>query len=262
MMAELNTVIPTYSARRVVSAERSGSSCPVVVATDAGYFFTKLRGAAQGPSALVAEIIVAGLAEALGLWVPSRVLIAIEPDLKSDVQEDEFMDLLTASHGINLGFQYLQEGHDIGINEIATIHEEVACAVLWLDLLVMNVDRTVHNLNMMRSHHILWVIDHGAALPFQYNWPSVREDSPRHTPDAMEHHIFWNRLKNLDRWDEQLAAKLSRSVLQSVVSQVPDCFLQPLMSPPVSAAMIERRRQAYAAFLWKRLKSPRPFMAR
>ena len=231
-----------------------------MIETDAGYFFTKLRGAAQGISALVAEIIVAGLAEALGLWVPSRVLIAMEPTIAGDVHEDEFKDLLSASYGLNLGFQYLHGARNIGGDEIAAIDGEFACKVLWLDALVMNVDRTARNSNLMRSQDKLWVIDHGAALPFQYNWSAIVEQSPRRATYAMHRHIFGDRVRALDRWDEKLTAMLSRAVLQTAVSQVPDCFLAPLMPPGASVESIERRRQAYAAYLWKRLKSPRPFM--
>ena len=62
--------LPVYSARRLISAEKQGSSRPVVSETDAGYFLTKLRGAAQGTAALIAELIVGAIAEALGLCVP------------------------------------------------------------------------------------------------------------------------------------------------------------------------------------------------
>ena len=252
--------IPIYSALRVISTNKHGSSRPAVIETDAGYFFTKLRGAAQGTSALIAEIIVAELAEALGLWVPSRVLIAIDSSLKSECREDEFMDLLAASHGISLGFQYLEGARDIRASEIEEIDADFASQVLWLDTLVMNVDRTIRNPNLIRWQDKLWVIDHGAALPFQYNWSTVMEDSPRRMPYAINHHIFWNKAHDLDIWDDELAAKVSANLLQEAVAQIPDCFLRPLLESGASAERIERRRQAYAAFLWKRLKPPRPFM--
>jgi hypothetical protein len=57
-------------ARRVLAADRRGSSWPVRVETEAGVFFTKLRGAGHGLPALVADIIVAGLAQALGSGRP------------------------------------------------------------------------------------------------------------------------------------------------------------------------------------------------
>jgi hypothetical protein len=64
-----------HRARRVLAADRRGSSLPVLVETDAGRFVTKLRGAAQGTAALVAEIVVAALAEVLELSTPGRVLV-------------------------------------------------------------------------------------------------------------------------------------------------------------------------------------------
>ena len=70
-----------YAARRVLRSDRAGSSWPVLVETDAGIFYTKLRGAAQAPASLVAEIVVGGLADALELPVPARVLIEIRSDV-------------------------------------------------------------------------------------------------------------------------------------------------------------------------------------
>ncbi len=256
----MDGALPIYKASRVISAKKCGSSRPVIVETDAGYFFTKLSGAAQGTSPLVAEIIVARLAEALGLWVPAQALIAIDAATPSADREDEFLDLLAASSGINLGFQYLHEARDLRPQEVAAIDDDLACQVLWLDSLVMNVDRTANNPNLMLSQGKLWLIDHGAALPFQYNWATVVEASPRMATYAMHRHIFWDKAQNLEKWDDQLAASLATEVLQDAVKKIPTCFLQPLLNSAPSTQKIERRRQAYAAFLWKRLKFPRPFM--
>ena len=63
-------MMPILRAQRILKAERRGSSWPVLVESEAGLYFTKLRGAAQGWSALVAEIIVAEIAERLGLKAP------------------------------------------------------------------------------------------------------------------------------------------------------------------------------------------------
>ncbi|MDB9524555.1 hypothetical protein PN498_01020 [Oscillatoria sp. CS-180] len=253
------TDLPVYTALRVVSADKRGSSRPVVIETKAGYFLTKLRGAAQGTPALIAEIVVASLAEALGLWVPCRSLILIDDTTQSDVHDDEFEDLFAASSGLNLGLQYLAGATDIRADEAEAIADEVACSILWLDAWVLNCDRTARNPNLMVHQDQLWLIDHGAALPFQYDWSKVSEASPRTTEYAVDRHIFGNRADNLLDWDNRLAARLSVENLQNTVAQIPEAFLKPLL-PGAPAAAIERRRQAYAAFLWKRLKFPRPFM--
>ena len=56
----------TCRARRVLATKRRGSSWPVVVETDDGRYLTKLSGAGHGVSALVAEVIVAAVADDRG----------------------------------------------------------------------------------------------------------------------------------------------------------------------------------------------------
>jgi len=65
-------------ARRIVSSHKRGSSWPVVAETEDGRFLVKLRGAAQGTAALVAEVIVAELADAPGLAVRRRALLHLD----------------------------------------------------------------------------------------------------------------------------------------------------------------------------------------
>ena len=59
--------------------------------------------------------------------------------------------------------------------------------------------------------------------------------------------------------DATLAPRLTRDVLQAAVAAVPDDFLQPLLQG-TRGVTLTRRRAAYVAFLWKRLKAPRPFL--
>ena len=258
-MAPQETV--TLRALRVLSGHRRGSSRPVVVETAAGPYLAKLRGAAQGTAPLVAEIVVAELAEALGLKVPPRAFISLDPDLPSDDPDQELReDLLDASQGLNLGFRFLEDAREIRRDEAADAPDELAQRVLWLDALVMNPDRTPANPNILVGEGGPWLIDHGAALPFQYRWSAVSEDSPRRTDYALARHLFGDRGLRLATWDERLAPRLTREVLESAVARVPEDFLRPLVVPGGDAERVARRRRAYEAFLWKRLKPPRPFV--
>jgi hypothetical protein len=125
--------VETYRAARVLSAIRSGSSLPVVVDTPAGRHIVKLRGAAHGTAALVAEIVVAELAERLGLNVPARAFLILDDALVSDDRNDELADLLTRSRGLNLAFQWLPAAHDLRPDDARVIDEDTASAVVWLD---------------------------------------------------------------------------------------------------------------------------------
>jgi hypothetical protein len=220
-------------------------------------FHTKLRGAAQAPAALVAEIIVGGLADAIGLPVPARVLIDIAPDVPTDDRNDELAQLLAASAGRNLGFQVLPEVRDFRPEDISRVLPDIGAAILWLDGLVLNPDRTPANPNLLWSHGTLWLIDHGACLGFQHDWAAVTEGTPRVPGTFLDRHVLLAYRPGLQDVDASLAARLSRGVLESVVDAVPVEFLT---ADAGSEARVRRRAQ-YAAFLWKRLKAPRPFLA-
>ena len=251
--------VKVLDARRVLSADRRGSSWPVLVETDEGLRFAKLRGAGQGTGPLAAEIIVAGLAESIGLSVPERSLVRIPAAIESMDRDGELAELLAASEGVNLGFAYLDGARPLTEREISQISDDDAAAILWLDWLVMNPDRTARNPNLVWWHDRMWLIDHGAALGFQYAWDAVVEDGPRRPFIVSEPHLLHDR-DVVGQWDEIFAARLTRETIEDAVGAVPDTFLDPLLSArDLAAEVLSRRRAAYVAYLWKRLKAPRDF---
>ena len=139
--------------------------------------------------------------------------------------------------------------------DLPRVDRELASKIVWLDGLVQNPDRTVKNPNLLWSHGALWLIDHGASLGFQHNWPRVTEQSPRSYGWQVGHHVLLSRATQLHVVDATLASRLHRCELESALDAVPDDFLA-----EDDREATRRRRAAYVAFLWKRLQDPRPFM--
>lgn len=247
--------------RRVLAAERRGSSWPVLVETDAGVLFTKLHGAAQGPGALVAEVIVAELAESLGLRVPPRTLVRFGARIESEDQNDELADLLRASAGLNLGFAYLRGAASFDpVADLDRVDGADAARILWLDALAANPDRTAPNPNLLWWQDALWLIDHGAALAFQYALPDVDASAPRRPYTLREPHVLQSRVESLARWDDLFAARLTPEAVQAAVRAVPDEFLTALIRGDRTAAAVHDRRSSYVEYLTRRLDPPRPFL--
>jgi hypothetical protein len=235
----------------------------VVVETDHGARFTKLRGAAQGTGALVAEVIVAALAESLGLRVPERSLIRFGSEMPSEDANDELADLLRASAGINLGFAYLDDvRHFAPATDVGRVRHKEADKILWLDGLVVNVDRSPRNPNLLWRGDDLWLIDHGAALSFQYALPEVDAAVARRHYMLREAHLFQNQAADLEAVDEELASLLPVDVIERAVTEVPDEFLTPLLPSSVAptSEVLLQRRAAYVDYLSRRLEPPRPFL--
>ena len=220
----------------------------------------KLRGAAQAPAALVAEVIVGGLADTIGLAVPARALVVLEPATPSDDPNDELADLLRASAGENLGFRHLPKAHPFHPTDLANLSPDWASQVRWLDWLVLNPDRTAANPNILFEGRRPWLIDHGAALLFHHDWGAVTEESPlRPAPGGP--HLLATMATRLEAWDPLLTELMTRERLEAILEAVPDSFLLPLLPPGAAREALIRRRAAYVAFLWKRLQGPHSFGA-
>jgi hypothetical protein len=205
---------------------------------------------------LIAEIIVGELATVLGLPVPERSLVVVDGETPSSDRTDELLDLVARSHGMNLGFRYLRGATDLRLDERWRVPPEVASAILWLDGLVMNPDRTPENPNILLWHRQPWLIDHGAALSFHFDLQSLTEQMPREPAFDWQRHLFAQHAPGASRIDADCAARFSREVLADVVAKVPEDFLRTAFPRSEPAAV----RGIYAAVLWKRLKAPRPFL--
>jgi hypothetical protein len=166
--------------------------------------------------------------------------------------------VLAASEGENLGFRLLPEVRTFAAADLPKVPLELAARVRWLDWLVANMDRSPENPNIIVDRAGCWLIDHGASLPFQHDWAAVTEDSPVR-PVPVLPHVFDSLDLDLPRRDRELTACITREVLAKAAAVMPESFLTPLVLAPAEPERIERRRAAYAAFLWKRLRGPRPW---
>ena len=244
-------------ARQVLSAFRQGSSWPVIVDTGSEHLFTKLHATAHGSAPLIAEIVVGELADVLGLPTPARCLVEIEVGIHSLDPHEELHDLLQRSAGLNLGFQLLEGYRDLKPPDARHIRPELAASIIWLDALVQNPDRTQQNPNLMIKAGRVSLIDNGAALTFQYDWAHVSEQTPRQPGTFVDQHLLRVSPSQLEICDAELAPRLTREVLERALAAVPDEYIVPLVPVGSNAA---RQRAAYVAYLWKRLRAPRPFV--
>src|SRR5947209_14531702 len=165
------------TAKRYVVPLREGGSLPAVVDTEpTGRFVVKFRGAGQGPKALVAEAVVAGLAVELGLPIPQPAIVALDEGFGRGEPDPEIQDLLRASVGENFGLAYLAGafGFDAAA-DLASVDPELASAIVWFDAYVANPDRTPRNANLLVWQDRLWLIDHGACLYFHHRWSTWQQ---------------------------------------------------------------------------------------
>jgi hypothetical protein len=235
--------VRTITATRYVTPLREGGSLPAIVeADDDGLYVLKFRGAGQGPKALAAEVVCGELARALGLPVPELVLVDVDPQLGHAEPDPEIQDLLDASAGINLGMDFLPGA--LAFDEAAArrLDPALAAEVVWFDALVMNVDRTPRNPNLLSWHERLWLIDHGAALYLQHGTADLETVAGRGFEQIRDHVLLPHAGPILEA-DARLAAR--DLPLEAIAAEVPEAWVDD--------------REGYARFLRARLDGPRAF---
>jgi hypothetical protein len=212
-------VLSRVEATRYVTPLREGGSLPALMeASDLGTYVVKFRGAGQGPKALVAEIISAGIARACGLAVPDLVTVEVDPAMAPGEPDQEIQDLLRASGGLNLGVDFLPGALDFETGA-ATVDPVLAGRIMWFDALVGNADRSWRNPNMLCWHGTLYLIDHGATLTFQHRWSGAAAAAAR--PYDVAEHALLGCGALVEDADAELARLVTTDVVAAAVAEVP-----------------------------------------
>jgi len=232
--------------RYVTPLREGGSLLALVEADDDGLYVLKFRGAGQGPKALVAEVVAGELARGLGLPVPELVLVELDPAIGRAEPDPEIQDLLLASGGTNLGMDFLPGALPFSPAAGPPPDPDLAAAIVWLDALVTNVDRTPQNPNLLWWHRRLWLIDHGAALYWHHAHDSRPADAGAPF-EAIADHVLLPFAASVEEADARLAPLVTGELLERVAAHLPAVWLD------------GEDRGVYADYLSRRLEPPRRF---
>ncbi len=241
-------MLRTVTAIRYVTPLREGGSLPALVeADDDGLYVVKLRGAGQGPKALVAEIVAGELARALGLPVPELVLVDLDPHLPDAEPDPEIQELLAKSAGLNVGLDFLPQALPfVAGAEPLPVDPVLAADLVWLHAYVENVDRTPRNPNLLWWHDRIWLIDHGAALYRQHAGLDPAAAGGRFP--VIRDHVLLPAAGSIDEADARLAPLVTPELLRYVLALVPEAWLGDVPA------------ERYVDYLSERLTAPRAWV--
>ncbi|MGS0526104.1 HipA family kinase [Zobellia nedashkovskayae] len=240
--------IRTVDVVQYIKPLREGGSLPGLVKADDEFLYViKFRGAGQGKKALIAELIGAELARAMGLQVPEIVFMNLDDSFSKTEPDEEIQDLLKFSVGLNLGLHFLSGS--IVYDPLVSIADPfTASKVVLLDSMISNIDRTAKNTNLLNWHKELWLIDHGSSFYFHHNWETWQTHLERTFP-AIKDHVLLERATELPKAAEEIRAQIDENIIIEIVSKIPEDWLLS-ESEPLSP---KEMRSAYKEFLNTRL---------
>ena len=240
--------IRTVNVTRYLTPLREGGSMPAIAEADDGFLYVlKFRGAGQGTKALIAELIGGEIARALGLRIPEIIFATLDETFGRTEPDEEIQDLLKASTGLNLALHYLSGS--VTFDPVVTaVDAAMASQIVWLDGLLMNVDRTARNTNMLLWRKELWLIDHGAALYFHHSWDNWEQQALKPFT-LIKDHVLLSKATALEVADKKGKETLTDELITSIVALVPDEWL--VTGSPFTT--VEEHRKAYISFLTTRI---------
>ncbi len=250
-----NLEIREVQITRYIQPFREGGSLPGLVDADDGFSYViKFRGAGQGKKALIAEFIGGELARLLGLRVPEMVFADLNEGFGRTEPDEEIQDLLKFSVGKNLGVSFLNAAITFDLNA-DPISEEEASKIVWLDALIMNVDRTVKNTNMLFWNKEVWLIDHGAALYFHHSWDNWREQINKPFVQIANHVLLKkaNLVKQIDASFKNVFIEMN---IRPIVEAIPDEWL----IDELRNLSAQEAREVYIEFLSQRAEQSEIFV--
>ncbi|MBB6326168.1 hypothetical protein FHS59_001796 [Algoriphagus iocasae] len=219
-----NFNLRTVNVTRYILPLREGGSLPALADADDGFkYVLKFRGAGQREKALISEFLGGEIARLLGLKVPELVFANLDPAFGRSEGDEEIQDLLKGSQGLNIALHFLSGA--INYDPLAmSIDPLLASKIVWLDMLITNVDRTFRNTNMLMWNRELWLIDHGAAFLFHHSWTNWEKNAKSAFP-IIKNHVLMPQATQLDEVNEEFKTLLNPEIFQELVSALPEEWL-------------------------------------
>lgn len=234
---------------RYITPLREGGSLPALAEADDGFkYVVKFRGAGHREKALIADFLGSEIARAVGLRVPEQVFLNLDEYFGQAEGDEEIQDLLKWSLGLNLGVHFLQGA--MPLDPYANpVDESIASKIVWLDMFITNVDRTVKNTNMLIWHSEIWLIDHGASFYFHHSWSDWEKSAMTPFPYIKDHALL-HKATRMREADLDIRKRLTAARLDEIVDALPEEWLRWDEGTDEDA---RGRREVYRKFLHKRL---------
>ncbi len=137
---------------KVLSYIQGGSSTPIIVQHKNQKLLVKLSGGLSGQYAAISEWFGNRLGQLIGVNTRQPKWIELNSSLNYESIYIEVRDLIDKSLDINICFEYLDNIHPLTHSDLSTLNLENYSYAYLLDVLMLNIDRTKQNLNLISSH--------------------------------------------------------------------------------------------------------------
>ena len=190
---------------KVISYHLSGNSFPIVVQFDRKKFLVKLRAGLSGEYSLLSEWLGNQIGNLIGLNTRKPYWVLLTDSIHYEDIYIEVRDLIDKSLGVNIGFEYIDNVEVFDIREISNIDKEQQIDIYLLDLLMLNIDRTTQNHNLLINESGVIISDFDSSLIFNDLINNVNLSNNKQILQCLKSNPFYQRID-----DSQLKTFLNK----------------------------------------------------
>jgi hypothetical protein len=205
---------------RVLDVMKTGSSRPVIVEDKKGdKYLVKLRESLSNPFASISDFLACKIGSSIGLPIVKPHIMLLDASVDIKKVDEEVRDAVRKSYGLNIAYPFFDNAKDVKNtkNEIYKTN----FSDLWIfDVFLLNIDRTVHNTNIIEAD--------GRLISFDYETSMLilgsLQSKDFHQNDAILKQIRQNPLYTDDFNKEQfieLTTKLKHLNLSELIGFLP-----------------------------------------
>lgn len=236
----------------IVSCIQNGSSNPIVLKIEKELFFLKLRAGCAGENSLLSEWIGNRLGQFLGLnnqipyWINLTQEITMDEDINFELKK-----MIHKSLGLNIGFKYLQDIKHIQASDLNKLNRNVLVKIFLLDLLMINIDRTQNNTNILSTNSNIIPTDYDSSLLFNEVFLNKNVLSNINVLQCLKRNPLYQNISDFEI--NQFLKKLAQISFKELITNIPEQLYQNYTKNEILEKLIERNKKGW--HITKTLKS-------
>jgi hypothetical protein len=168
-----------------------------VIQSDTKKMLVKLRAGLSGEYSLLSEWLGNQTGNLIGLNTRKPFWIFLTDSLKYDNIYIEVRDLIDKSLGVNIGFEYIDSFIDFDLSNISKIDKEQQADIFLVDLIMLNIDRTTQNHNLLINGTDITVSDFDSSLIFNELINNVDLSKNKQILQCLKSNPFYQKIDNL-----------------------------------------------------------------
>lgn len=151
---------------RAITYFNRGNSFPIVLEHQGKKYLVKLREGMSGKYSLLSEWLGNRMGSVLGLNTQAPLWLNLE-EVEMEGLHEEVRDLIQKSRGLNIGFGFLENANELREAALDDLDKRAFQEVFLLDVLLLNIDRSPENANLLQAQGAIWPIDYESSMLFQ-----------------------------------------------------------------------------------------------